>query len=96
MHFLTKRLEDAVVVGIRQGQRGDKVFFGATVEIEDEERARHVPDRRRGRDRQRLRAHQLAARRSVATLIGKRAGDVITVRRPAGEAEMELISVRYG
>src|SRR5262249_20127482 len=39
MRHLTKRLADAVVVDPRK-QQGDKVFFGATVEIEDENGAR--------------------------------------------------------
>ena len=36
MHFLTRRLEKAVLVEPRQ-DAGGKVFFGATVELEDEE-----------------------------------------------------------
>src|SRR5678816_4513014 len=35
MRYLTKRLERAMVIDPRQS-RGDKIFFGATVELEDE------------------------------------------------------------
>ena len=28
-------------------------------------------------------------------LLGKRPGDVVTVRRPAGDIEMEIVSVKY-
>ncbi|WP_437538279.1 transcription elongation factor GreB [Sorangium sp. So ce726] len=95
MHFLTKRLEKAVVVDPSE-QRGDKVFFGATVEIEDEDGARHTYQIV-GEDEIDSAAGRISWRSPVGrSLLGKRAGDVITVRRPAGEAEMELISVRYG
>ncbi|KYF70217.1 MULTISPECIES: transcription elongation factor GreB [unclassified Sorangium] len=95
MHFLTKRLEKAVVVDPSE-QRGDKVFFGATVEIEDEDGARHTYQIV-GEDEIDSAAGRISWRSPVGrSLLGKRAGDVITVRRPAGEAEMEIISVRYG
>ncbi|HTN82721.1 transcription elongation factor GreB [Sorangium sp. So ce388] len=95
MHFLTKRLEKAVVVDPAE-QRGDKVFFGATVEIEDEDGARHTYQIV-GEDEIDSAAGRISWRSPVGrSLLGKRAGDVITVRRPAGEAEMEIISVRYG
>ncbi|CAN93736.1 MULTISPECIES: transcription elongation factor GreB [Sorangium] len=95
MHYLTKRLEKAVVVDPSE-QRGDKVFFGATVEIEDEDGARRTYQIV-GEDEIDSAAGRISWRSPVGrSLLGKRAGDVITVRRPAGEAEMELISVRYG
>ncbi|KYF90604.1 transcription elongation factor GreB [Sorangium cellulosum] len=95
MHFLTKRLEKAVVVDPAE-QRGDRVFFGATVEIEDEDGARHTYQIV-GEDEIDSAAGRISWRSPVGrSLLGKRAGDVITVRRPAGEAEMEIISVRYG
>ncbi|WP_437682763.1 transcription elongation factor GreB [Sorangium sp. So ce131] len=95
MHYLTKRLEKAVVVDPAE-QRGDKVFFGATVEIEDEDGARHTYQIV-GEDEIDSASGRISWRSPVGrSLLGKRAGDVITVRRPAGEAEMEIISVRYG
>ncbi len=95
MHFLTKRLEKAVVVDPAE-QRGDKIFFGATVEIEDEDGERRTYQIV-GEDEIDSAAGRISWRSPVGrSLLGKRAGDVITVRRPAGEAEMEIISVRYG
>ena len=94
MHFLTHRLKDAVVVDPKE-QRGDKVFFGATVDIEDEEGARSTyfivgEDEIDG-------AHGKISYKSPIgrALLGKRLGDVITVRRPSGEVELEIVSVRY-
>lgn len=94
MHYLTKRLESAVVVEPGE-QRGDKVFFGATVELEDEDekRATYVIvgedeiDSARGR---------ISWKSPVGrALLGKRPGDVVLVRRPAGETEYEIVSVKY-
>jgi transcription elongation factor GreB len=30
------------------------------------------------------------------SLLGKRAGDVVVVRRPVGDLEVEILSVKYG
>jgi transcription elongation factor GreB len=95
LNFLAKRLDNAVVVDPK-AQRGDKVFFGATVEVEDEAGARSTyvivgedeTDSAKGR---------ISWRSPVGrALLGKKAGDVVLVRRPAGETEIEVVSVRYG
>jgi transcription elongation factor GreB len=95
MHYLTKRLEKAVVVDPAE-KRGDKVFFGATVEVEEETGARRVYQIV-GEDEIDSDAGRISWRSPVGrALLGKRAGDVILVRRPAGEVEIEVLSVRYG
>ncbi len=94
LNYLAKRLDNAVVVDPKE-QKGDKVFFGATVEIEDESGARSTyvivgedeTDSARGR---------ISWRSPVGrALLGKRKGDVVVVRRPAGEVELEVVAVRY-
>lgn len=95
MRYLTKRLEKAVVVDPAE-QRGDKIFFGATVEVEDESGERRTYQIV-GEDEIDSAAGRISWRSPVGrALLGKRAGDVITVRRPAGEIEIEILSVRYG
>lgn len=95
MRFLSKRLEHAVVVDPKE-QRGDKVFFGATVELEDETGTRSTY-LLVGEDESDLKSGRISWRSPVGrALLGKRAGDVVTVRRPAGETELEIINVRYG
>jgi transcription elongation factor GreB len=94
MHTLTKRLEKAVVVNPAE-QRGDKIFFGATVEVEEETGARRVYQIV-GEDEIDSAAGRISWRSPVGrALLGKRSGDVILVRRPAGEVEIEILSVRY-
>ena len=95
LRFLAKRLDTAVLVDPRE-QRGDKVFFGATVDFEDESgvRSTYVIV---GEDETDTNAGRISWRSPVGrALLGKRAGEVVLVRRPAGEMEIEILAVRYG
>ena len=95
LNFLAKRLDKAVVVDPKE-QRGDKIFFGATVELEDESGARNVYVIVGEDETDTTRGH-ISWRSPVGrALLGKRAGEVVVVRRPAGETELEILSVRYG
>lgn len=96
MHFLTKRLESAVVVDPKT-ERGDKskIFFGATVELEDEGGERRIY-RIVGEDEIDSNGGHISWRSPIGrALLGKREGDVITVKRPAGDVELEITGVRY-
>ena len=95
LNFLAKRLDKAVVVDPKE-QRGDKVFFGATVELEDESGTRSVYVIV-GEDEIDTAKGHISWRSPVGrALLGKRAGEVVLVRRPAGETELEVLAVRYG
>ena len=95
LNFLAKRLDKAVVVDPKE-QRGDKVFFGATVELEDEAGTRSVYVIVGEDEIDTARGH-ISWRSPVGrALLGKRAGEVVVVRRPAGETELEVLAVRYG
>jgi transcription elongation factor GreB len=94
INFLSKRLEHAVVVDPKT-QRGDKVFFGATVELEDESGARSTYVIV-GEDESDMTKGRISWRSPVGrALLGKRVGEVVIVRRPAGETELEILAVRY-
>jgi len=94
MHYLTKRLESAVVVDPKE-QKGDKVFFGAAIEVEDEDGKRHTY-RIVGEDEIDSKMGRISWKSPVGrALLGKSPGDVVTVRRPAGDIEMEIVSVKY-
>jgi transcription elongation factor GreB len=95
MRYLTKRLEKALVVDPKQ-QRGDKVFFGAIVELEDENGNRST-HQIVGEDEIDGAASKISWRSPIGrALLGRCPGDIVTVRRPAGELEIEIIAVRYG
>jgi transcription elongation factor GreB len=96
VRFLSKRLDAAVVVRSeeRQGAPGE-VRFGASVEVVDEngKRSRYQvvgPDE----------ADPGAGRISFESPLGrslmkKKLGDVVVVRRPAGEIELEITAIEY-
>jgi transcription elongation factor GreB len=92
IHFLTKRLESAVVVR-KEETRRDIVVFGATVEVEDEDgkRSRYTLV---GADESDPARGKLSFKSPVGrALLKKKVGDVVTVTRPAGEIELEIIAI---
>jgi transcription elongation factor GreB len=95
LNYLSKRLDKAVLVDPRE-QRGERAYFGAAVEVEDEDGARHTYVLV-GEDEIDTTAGRISWRSPVGrALLGKRAGEVVLVRRPAGEVELEVVAVRYG
>lgn len=94
IHFLTKRLEAAVVVEPRQDDPG-RVYFGAIVELEDEN-GDQATYRLVGEDELDLKAGDISWKSPLGrSLLQKREGDTFTFRRPSGELEMTVIKVRY-
>jgi transcription elongation factor GreB len=84
VRHLSKRLRDATVVDPLR-QSGDKVLFGAHVEIEDEDGALRVyqivgEDDRVAEGVQKLSWNSPLGR----ALLGRRAGDTVQVNTPAG------------
>lgn len=94
IRFLTRRLDLAEVVD-PSAQKGDRVLFGATVVVRDEDE--------RERTYQIVGIDETDARRgrvSWISPIGKallqaRLGEVVTLRTPGGEEDLEIVAVRY-
>lgn len=94
MRYLSTLLDRVSVVDPSK-VKSDKIQFGATVRLEDEN--------------QQERSYQLVGidevdvkrgRISVASpmgkaLLGKKPGDITSVKRPAGELEVEIIAIEY-
>lgn len=95
VRFLIKRLDAAVVVRPERRTCSDVVRFGATVEIESEEGARQrlclVGSDESDPDRGRISFQSPVGR----ALLKRRVGDVVVVRRPSGDAELEIVAIRY-
>ena len=94
IRFLTRRLEQAEIVDPR-GQTADRVLFGATVTVEDEDGRQRVYQIV-GKDE----TDAARGRISWVSPIGKallqaRAGDAVTVRTPGGEQELEVVKIEY-
>lgn len=95
VRFLSKRLESAVVV--KPGEvTGNRVRFGANVEVRDENGkvSRYLLV---GPDEADPGQGKLSFQAPLGkALMNKQVGDVIVVQRPMGEIEIEITSVSYG
>jgi transcription elongation factor GreB len=95
VRYLQKRLPELKVVDQLPADRS-KVFFGATVEIEDEHGARKTY-RIVGPDEANAAAGGISIDSPIARALLKREeGDVFEAKLPGGEQELTLVSVRYG
>lgn len=94
IRFLQKRLEAARVVDPLE-QKGDRVVFGATVTVADEdghERTYRIV----GIDESEPTLGKVSWISPLAkTLMGARVGDGVTLRTPKGEEELEVLDVRF-
>jgi transcription elongation factor GreB len=107
MHFLTKRLESALVVSPQERADG-RIFFGAVVDVEDEDGALftyHIV----GEDETEPKAGRISWRSPLGrALLNKKEGDGVTFRKPAPtvagstirstetiEVELTIVAVRY-
>ena len=94
IHWLTKRLESATVVEPRT-EAVETAFFGAFVEIESED-GTCATYRIVGEDEIDLDKGHISWRSPLGrALLKKRAGDTVLLRRPSGEVELTIVSVRY-
>jgi transcription elongation factor GreB len=95
VRFLSKRLESAVVV--KPGEvTGNRVRFGANVEVRDENGkvSRYLLV---GPDEADPGQGKLSFQAPLGkALMNKQVGDVIVVQRPMGEIEIEITGVSYG
>ncbi|MBN4050292.1 transcription elongation factor GreB [Desulfobulbus sp. AH-315-M07] len=95
IRFLTKRLDDTVVVDPAE-QEGDVVFFGATVTVEDED-GQQKRYQLVGQDESEPGEGRISWTSPIGrALLKKTVGDVVLVRRPAGEIELEIVEISYG
>lgn len=90
------KLSNAQVIDVTKLDANGKVVFGATVEIEDIESERQVTYQIVGEDEANIKEGRISIGSPIArALIGKEAGDVVTVKAPAGNVEYEILSVEY-
>lgn len=92
--WLTKRIEDAEVVDPKL-MKGEKILFGATVTILDDEgeskRYQIV-----GEDEFDIKSSKISWKSPVANaLLGKKPGDEVRIRKPAGDEFVTIEKVEY-
>lgn len=94
VRFLTKRLESAEIVDPAL-QKSDRVLFGATVTIQDEE-GKKKTFRIVGIDEADAAKGMISWISPLAkALLNTRVGDAIMFRSPKGEEELEVLEIRY-
>jgi transcription elongation factor GreB len=94
IRFLQKRLDNARIVK-PEDQSGETVFFGATVEVQDEDGARKRYQLV-GEDESEPHEGRVSWRSPLGrSLLKRKLGDFVTVKRPAGELELEITAISY-
>lgn len=77
-------------------EAGDRIVFGATVELEDLDSGEQLKYQIVGDIESDIRLNLISVSSPVArALIGKHEGDVVNVVVPSGEREFEILSVEY-
>nr|BDT29525.1 transcription elongation factor GreB [Bacteriovorax sp. HI3] len=95
VRFLSSRIELAVVVD-PLSVKSEKVQFGATVTIADEEDGEEKTVSIVGVDEINTEKNQISWRSPLgSSLIGKEVGDTILLKVPAGTKSYEIIEIEY-
>ncbi len=95
LRFLQKRLDSSIVVDPKDQTDTSRIFFGATVKLEDED-GKVTTYQLVGPDETDTKGGLISIESPVGkALIGKRKGDEVTVMRPRGEIELTVLEIRY-
>lgn len=90
------RLSNAQVIDVLALEPSDRVVFGATVDLVDEDTGEELTYRIVGQDEADIKAGLLSINSPIArALVGKREGDSVVVEIPAGSRSLEIVKVRY-
>jgi transcription elongation factor GreA len=90
------KLSNAQIIDPTSLNAGDKVLFGATVELLDVESDKEVTYQIVGEDEADIKEGKISITSPIAqALIGKMVDDVAQFQAPGGEREYEIIAVRY-
>lgn len=93
VRWLNKRLEELQIV--RAAPNDGRVHFGARVTVEDEEGERNTWQLV-GSDEWDVKLGKISVLSPIGqALLGKRVEDEVEVRRPKGDMELTIISIRY-
>ena len=96
LRFLQKRLQHLTVVDPTEQTDTRKVYFGATVTLENGDDGSKTTYTLVGPDETDTRAGRISVDSPVGrALLGRRQGDQVTVHRPMGEVEFTVVGIRY-
>lgn len=94
IRFLTKRLDNAEVVD-PAAQKSDRVLFGATVTVADEDGVRKKFVIVGVDEIDAARGHVSWLSPVARALLNSRLGEVVTLQTPRGEQELEVLKIEY-
>lgn len=90
------KLSNAEIIDVTKLNAGDRVVFGATVDLCNEETGEETTYQIVGEDEADIKAQLISVASPIArALIGKNVGDIAVVIAPGGEKEFEILAVRY-
>jgi transcription elongation factor GreA len=93
---IEKRLANAEVIDVARLQPSNRVVFGATVDLEDQDEGSHITYQIVGEDEADIRRGLISVGSPIArALVGKSKGDLIEVDVPAGRRNYEIIAIRF-
>lgn len=93
---IEKRLANAEVIDVARLQPSNRVVFGATVDLEDQDDGSHITYQIVGEDEADIRRGLISVGSPIArALVGKSQGDLIEVEVPAGRRNYEVIAIRF-
>ncbi len=93
---LESTLSSAQIIDITRLNPGGRVVFGATVTVADEETGEETRYQIVGDLETDLKHNRIAVSSPIArAMIGQQQGDVVAVKAPAGDRELEIVAVEY-
>ena len=93
---IEKRLANAEVIDVARLPPSNRVVFGATVDLEDQDGGSRITYQIVGEDEADIRRGLISVGSPIArALVGKSKGDLIEVDVPAGRRNYEVIAIRF-
>lgn len=96
IRVIENTLAHAHVIDVSAIHDRDKVVFGATVDLMDDETGDELTYQIVGDDEADIKSGLISISSPIArALIGKQEGDIATVQAPSGEKDYEVLEIRY-
>ena len=76
--------------------KSDKIVFGATVTVADQDSGKEITYKIVGQDEADVKKNKISVNSPIASaLIGKKSGDEVTVNAPKGNVLYDIVEIRY-
>ncbi len=96
LQFLKRRLEILTVVDPVDQKDANRVFFGATVRLKNDDDGLQSTYQIVGPDETDTKGGRISVDSPMGrALLGRRKGEAVTVKRPKGEVDLTVVAIRY-